>query len=92
MLADRYQVVTLTGGQVVRGLTYLKVVRKHVVVDDAGRPYHPDTLSDFLRELRGAAKVRQIRLHDASRFDGLERIWEHNMVNLPKIGATWRNP
>ena len=38
---------------------------KHVVVDDAGRPYHPDTLSDFWRELCGEAKVRQIRLHDA---------------------------
>lgn len=37
----------------------------HVVVDDAGRPYHPDTLSDFWRELCGEAKVRQIRLHDA---------------------------
>src|SRR5262249_54813673 len=37
----------------------------HVVVDDAGRPFHPDTLSDFGRELCGAAKVSQIRLHDA---------------------------
>jgi len=27
----------------------------HVVVDGAGRPYHPDTLSDFWRELCGAA-------------------------------------
>lgn len=36
-----------------------------VVVDDAGRAYHPDTLSDFWRELCGEAKVRQIRLHDA---------------------------
>jgi integrase len=38
---------------------------EHVVVDDAGRPYHPDTLSDFWRELCADAKVRQIRLHDA---------------------------
>jgi integrase len=38
---------------------------KHVVVDDAGRQYHPDTLTDFWRELCGAAKVRQIRLHHA---------------------------
>lgn len=38
---------------------------EYVVVDDAGRPYHPDTLSDFWRELCTAAKVRQIRLHDA---------------------------
>jgi integrase len=37
----------------------------HVVVDETGRPYHPDTLSDFWRELCGAAKVPQIRLHDA---------------------------
>ncbi|WP_224112156.1 tyrosine-type recombinase/integrase [Mycobacterium avium] len=36
-----------------------------VVVDDSGRPYHPDTLSDFWRELCGDAKVRRIRLHDA---------------------------
>jgi integrase len=27
-------------------------------------PYHPDTLSDFWRELCGAARVTQIRLHD----------------------------
>lgn len=38
MLADRYQVVTLTEGQVVRGLTCLRVVIKHVVVDDAVEP------------------------------------------------------
>ncbi len=37
----------------------------HVVVDEAGRPYHPDTLSDFWRELCGQAKVKRIRLHDA---------------------------
>ena len=46
MLADRYRVMALTGGQVVRGLTYPKVVIKHVVVDDAGRPYHPDAIVD----------------------------------------------
>jgi integrase len=38
---------------------------EHVVVDEAGRPYHPDTLSDFWRELCSAAKVTTIRLHDA---------------------------
>jgi integrase len=38
---------------------------EHVVVDEAGRPYHPDTLSDFWRELCGQAKVKRIRLHDA---------------------------
>lgn len=37
----------------------------HVVVDEAGRTYHPDTLSDFWRELCGAAGVKRIRLHDA---------------------------
>jgi integrase len=37
----------------------------HVVVDEAGRPYHPDTLSDFWRDLCGAAGVKRIRLHDA---------------------------
>ncbi|GAF79149.1 unnamed protein product, partial [marine sediment metagenome] len=36
---------------------------EHVVVDEAGRPYHPDTLSDFWRELCVAAKVKRIRLH-----------------------------
>jgi integrase len=36
-----------------------------VVVDDAGLPYHPDTLSDFWRALCGGAQVRKIRLHDA---------------------------
>lgn len=38
---------------------------KHVVVDDTGRQYHPDALSDFWRELCTAAKVSKIRLHDA---------------------------
>jgi integrase len=38
---------------------------EQVVVDDHGRQYHPDTLSDFWRELCTDAKVRQIRLHDA---------------------------
>jgi integrase len=38
---------------------------EHVVCDEAGRPYHPDTLSDFWRELCAEAKVSQIRLHDA---------------------------
>jgi integrase len=38
---------------------------EHVVCDQAGRPYHPDSLSDFWRALCGAAKVPQIRLHDA---------------------------
>jgi integrase len=37
----------------------------HVVVDAVGRAYHPDTLSDFWRELCRAAGVKQIRLHDA---------------------------
>ena len=35
------------------------------MVDQAERPYHPDTLSDFWREMRGEAGVRKIRLHDA---------------------------
>lgn len=38
---------------------------EHVVCDQAGRPYHPDTLSDFWRVLCGKAGVPQIRLHDA---------------------------
>jgi integrase len=37
----------------------------HVVCDEAGRPYHPDTLSDYWRSLCVAAKVPSIRLHDA---------------------------
>jgi integrase len=38
---------------------------EHVVCDAAGRPYHPDTLSDFWRALGAEAKVPRIRLHDA---------------------------
>jgi integrase len=37
----------------------------HVVCDEAGRPYHPDTISDYWRALCVAAKVPTIRLHDA---------------------------
>jgi integrase len=37
----------------------------HVVCDAAGRPYHPDTLSDFWRALCAGAKLPRIRLHDA---------------------------
>ena len=33
--------------------------------DEAGRPYHPDTLSDYWRKLCAEAKVPSIRLHDA---------------------------
>ncbi|MCH9667030.1 MAG: site-specific integrase [Actinomycetia bacterium] len=38
---------------------------EHVVCDQVGRPYHPDTLSDFWRALCIDAKVPRIRLHDA---------------------------
>jgi integrase len=38
---------------------------EHVICDQAGRPYHPDTLSDFWRALCGEATVPKIRLHDA---------------------------
>lgn len=37
----------------------------HVVCDEAGRVYHPDTLSDYWRTLCRDAMVPQIRLHDA---------------------------
>jgi integrase len=37
----------------------------HVVCDEAGRAYHPDTISDYWRALCVAAKVPSIRLHDA---------------------------
>ena len=37
----------------------------HVVCDVAGRPYHPDTMSDFWRALCAQAEVPKIRLHDA---------------------------
>ena len=30
---------------------------KHVVCDEAGRPYHPDTMSDFWRALCGKTGV-----------------------------------
>jgi integrase len=38
---------------------------EHVVCDAAGRPHHPDTMSDFWRALCAEAKVTKIRLHDA---------------------------
>ncbi|MEV0727062.1 tyrosine-type recombinase/integrase [Micromonospora purpureochromogenes] len=37
----------------------------HVVVDPAGRSYHPDTLTDYWEKITKAAGVRRIRLHDA---------------------------
>lgn len=37
----------------------------HVVCDEAGRPYHPDTLSDFWRAVCKEGGVPAIRLHDA---------------------------
>ena len=33
--------------------------------DEAGRPYHPDTISDYSRPICIEAKVPNIRLHDA---------------------------
>src|SRR5262249_39742938 len=38
---------------------------EHVVCDAAGRPYHPDTMSDFWRALCAEAGVPKIRLRDA---------------------------
>jgi integrase len=38
---------------------------EHVVCDQAGRPYHPDTISDYWLAICVAAKVPKIRLHDA---------------------------
>jgi integrase len=35
------------------------------VCDQAGRPYHPDTISDYWQAICAAAKVPKIRLHDA---------------------------
>ncbi|HWT47793.1 MAG TPA: tyrosine-type recombinase/integrase [Mycobacterium sp.] len=49
------------------------------------RPYHPDTLSDFWRELCGAAKVRQIRLHDAR--DSCASIMHAQAVLIAVISA-----
>ncbi|MFI8661857.1 tyrosine-type recombinase/integrase [Rhodococcus qingshengii] len=37
----------------------------HVVCDEAGRAYHPDTISDYWRAICKTAKVSPIRLHDA---------------------------
>ena len=37
----------------------------HVVCNEAGHPFHPDSLSDFWRSLCTVAKVPTIRLHDA---------------------------
>jgi integrase len=38
---------------------------EHTVCDEAGRAYHPDTISDYWRSLCVAAEVPKIRLHDA---------------------------
>jgi integrase len=38
---------------------------EHVVCDQAGRPYHPDTITDYWQAICVAAKVPKIRLHDA---------------------------
>lgn len=43
---------------------------EHVVCDGAGRPYHPDTISDYWRAFCIAAKVPSIRLHDAGHTCG----------------------
>ncbi|MBM4489716.1 tyrosine-type recombinase/integrase [Rhodococcus hoagii] len=37
----------------------------YVVCDEAGRAYHPDTISDYWRAMCKTAKVTEIRLHDA---------------------------
>lgn len=37
----------------------------HVVCDEAGNPYHPDTISTYWRTICKSAKVSAIRLHDA---------------------------
>lgn len=38
---------------------------EHVACDEAGRPHHPDTISDYWRAVCVTAKVPSIRLHDA---------------------------
>lgn len=52
-----------------RGIPAAKLRRRgpgeYVVSDEAGRPYHPDTLSDYRRSICAAAKVSSIRLYDA---------------------------
>ncbi|MFF0493325.1 tyrosine-type recombinase/integrase [Nocardia sp. NPDC004068] len=37
----------------------------HVVCDEAGNPYPPDTLTDYWERICRSAGVRRIRLHDA---------------------------
>lgn len=37
----------------------------HVVVNEAGQSYHPDTLTDYWDRITRVAEVRRIRLHDA---------------------------
>lgn len=37
----------------------------YVVCDEAGQPYHPDTISEYWRTMCKTAKVTEIRLHDA---------------------------
>ncbi|MEV0250110.1 site-specific integrase [Nocardia sp. NPDC050712] len=37
----------------------------HVVINEAGASYHPDTLTDYWEKITKTAEVRRIRLHDA---------------------------
>ncbi len=37
----------------------------YLVADESGKPYHPDTVSDWFDRACGKAKVPRIRLHDA---------------------------
>lgn len=37
----------------------------HVVCDEAGNAYHPETISSYWESITKTAKVRKIRLHDA---------------------------
>jgi len=49
-----------------------------VVCDEAGRPHHPDTVSDW-RSLCAEAKVPAIRLHDARHTCGTLMHLDHNV-------------
>jgi integrase len=55
---------------------------EHVVCDQAGRPYHPDTISDYWRATCGAAKVPKIRLHDARHTCG-------TLMHLQGVPILW---
>jgi integrase len=60
---------------------------EHVVCDEAGRAYHPDTMSNYWRALCLAAKVPSIRLHDARHTCGT--LMPSGRADRGGVGMAW---